>query len=93
MNNYLIETYINKLKKEDILNYARKQEIYLDKEEIDIIYNYIKYNYKKIIYNNPQDTLKEIKKEVKPITYNKIENLYIKFKDKIDIFIQNIREG
>ena len=36
--------------------------------------------------------LLEIKKIVKPLTYNKIENLYIKFKDKIDIFTKTIRE-
>ena len=29
----------------------------------------------------------------KTLTYNKIENLYIKFKDKIDMFTKNIREG
>ena len=93
MNIYMITEYINKLKKEDINNYAQKQGIKLDKEELDIVYNYIKTNYKTILYGNPKDILLEIKSKVKPITYNKIENLYIKFKDKIDIFTKNIREN
>lgn len=53
----------------------------------------LKKDYKTIIYGNPKDILNEIKFKVKPLTYNKIENLYIKFKDKIDMFTKNIREG
>ena len=60
---------------------------------IELIYDYIKKDYKTIIYGNPKDILNEIKFKVKPLTYNKIENLYIKFKDKIDMFTKNIREG
>ncbi len=91
MNIYLITEYIKRLKKSDIIYYAENQGITLDNEELDIIYDYIKNNYKTIIYGNPKEILEEIKYKVKPITYNKIENLYIKFKDKIDIFMQNIK--
>lgn len=42
MNIYLIEEYVNRMKKEDVNNFALKQGIILDKEELDIIYNYIK---------------------------------------------------
>ena len=93
MNIYLINEYVNRLKVSDITYYAQKQGILLDNEEIDIIYNYIKKDYKTIIYGNPKDILLEIKNKVKPLTYNKIENLYIRFKDKIDLFMQNIREN
>lgn len=93
MNIYLIEEYVNRLKKSDITYYAQKQGILLDNEEVNIIYNYIKKDYKTIIYGNPKDILLEIKNKVKPLTYNKIENLYIRFKDKIDLFMQNIREN
>mgnify|MGYP000667232756 CR=1 FL=1 len=61
MNIYMITEYINKLKKEDINNYAQKQGIKLDKEELDIVYNYIKTNYKNIIYYPIEKTLSEIK--------------------------------
>ena len=49
MNIYLIEEYVNRLKKSDITYYAQKQGILLDNEEVDIIYNYIKKDYKTII--------------------------------------------
>lgn len=93
MNIYLIQEYVNRLKKDDITSFALKQGIILDNEEIDIVYNYIKNNYKTIIYGNPKEILQEIKNKVKPLTYNKIENLYIRFKDKIDIFQKNIRDN
>ena len=93
MNIYLISEYVNRLRKSDIIYYAEKQGISLDKEEVELIYDYIKKDYKTIIYGNPRDILNEIKFKVKPLTYNKIENLYIKFKDKIDMFTKNIREG
>ena len=93
MNIYLIEEYVNRLKKEDISSFSLKQGIILDNDELDLLYTYIKSNYKTIIYGNPKDILLEIKSKVKPLTYNKIENLYINFKDKIDTFTRNIRNN
>ena len=88
----MITEYINKLKKEDINNYAQKQGIKLDKEELDIVYNYIKTNYKNIIYYPIENTLSEIKYKVKPLTYTKIEELITKYKNIIDNFTNKIRE-
>lgn len=92
MNIYLITEYVNRMTKEDINKYALKQGIILDNEELDLIYTYIKSNYKTILFGNPKDILEEIKVKVKPLTYSKIENLYMKFKDKIDTFTKQIRE-
>lgn len=91
MNIYLISEYVNRMQKQDVNNFALKQGITLDNEELDIIYNYIKNNYKTLIYGNPKVILEEIKHQVKPLTYNKIENLYMQFKDKIDNFTKNIK--
>lgn len=93
MNIYLIEDYVSRLKKSDVERFALKQGIVLDSEELDIVYDYIKRQYKTIIYGNPKDILLEIKGKVKPITYSKIENLYEKFKDKIELFAKTIRES
>lgn len=91
MNIYLISEYVNRMQKQDVNNFTIKQGITLDNEELDIIYNYIKNNYKTLIYGNPKVILEEIKYQVKPLTYNKIENLYMQFKDKIDNFTKNIK--
>lgn len=91
MNIYLIEEYISRIKKEDIYRFALKQGITLDYDEIEIIYNYIKKDYKKIIYGNSEDILLDAKKQMKPNTYKKMEEFYFKFKNKIEIFKKNIR--
>ena len=84
MNIYLINEYVNRLKKSDITYYAEKQGISLDKEETELIYNYIKKDYKTIIYGNVRGVLDEIKTKVKLNTYNKIENLYLRFKNYLN---------
>ena len=86
MNFYLISEYVNRLQLDDVNNFALKQGIILEDEELSIIFKYIKDNYKTILYGNPKEILLEIKDKVKPLTYSKIENLYIKFKDKLDLF-------
>ena len=93
MNIYLIEDYVRRLNIGDVEKFALKQGIVLDKEELTIVYEYIRREYKTFIYGNPKEILMDIKGKVKPITYTKIENLYIKFKDKIDMFTKIIRES
>ena len=93
MNIYLIEDYVRRLNIGDVERFALKQGIILDNEELTVVYEYIRKNYKTFIYGNPRDILMEIRGKVKPITYTKIENLYIKFKDKIDLFTKTIRNN
>lgn len=83
MNIYLISEYVKRLTKEDIIKFSTSQGIILDNQELDTIYTYIKKHYKTFIYGNPRPILDELKTKVKPMTYNKIENLYGQFKDKI----------
>ena len=49
MNIYLISEYVNRMQKQDVNNFAIKQGITLDNEELDIIYNYIKNNFVLVI--------------------------------------------
>ena len=46
MKKELLKTYINKLTKQDIINYINKANVEATPEEIDIIYNTIKMNTK-----------------------------------------------
>ena len=83
MNIFLLEQYISRIKKEDIFKFAEKEGVTLEEYELDIIYNHIKKDYKTVIFGNARSVLEEVKKEVKPITYSKIENLYERFKNRI----------
>ena len=93
MNIYFIEDYVKRLNIGDVEKFALKQGIILDKDELTIVYDYIRREYKTFIYGNPRDILMDIKGRVKPLTYTKIENLYMKFKDKIDLFTKTIRNN
>ena len=83
MNIFLVTEYVKRLRKEDINTFALKQGIILTEDEIDIIFDYIKKDYKTLIYGNPRPLLDEVRQKVRPLTYNKIENLYEQFKDKL----------
>jgi len=82
LNRLLIYEYINKLKKEDIINFSKTQGINLNNQEINIIYEYIKKDYKKI-FNNPEEVLNEAKLKLNNTTYLKLNELYINNKNKI----------
>lgn len=85
MNLFFIEKYIQKIKKEDIFNYANNQGINLTKTELDTLYNYLKFNYKIFLYNKETrpNLLTKLKSQVTSITAKKIDELYYQYKDKI----------
>ena len=72
MNIYLIREYVNRLRKEDVNNYALKQNIVLDNSEIDFIYSYIKNNYRKILSRDISLSLDEVKPKLRDSTYNNL---------------------
>lgn len=50
----MVEPYINKMSKEDINNFALNNNIRLNNNELDFIYNFIKNRYKDVL-NNPNN--------------------------------------
>lgn len=83
MNKLIIINYIKKLTKNDIINYCNNNSIPLTDDELDIIYYYIKNRYLEFLNGHDQEILDEIKYKVKSATYNKIIELYNKYKDKL----------
>ena len=80
--NYLIEAYVNKLTKQDILNFASKNNLNVTNEELDFVYNFIKYNYKTVLNNPNSFNLSNYKNNFSSENYNFINSLiskYIKF--------------
>ncbi len=75
----IIYEYIKRIKKEDIYNYGIKENIELDNKEIDIIYDYINNRYDDII-NDTDNILLEVKNKLNIKTYNKLLELYDKYK-------------
>ena len=86
MNKNVILNYISKINKTDIINYAQKQGIIINNNDVDIIYYYIKNKYNDFL-NNPQDILNEIQDNISNNIYLKLLELYEKYK----IFIDKIK--
>ncbi len=87
MNDFLIKQYVNNVTKKDIQSFANSYGIVLNDNEINIIYKHIKNNWRTILYGNPRGILDDIKNNVEPLTYSKIEELYTYFNEKIKNYL------
>lgn len=47
----IIERYMNKLTKDDVNNFARKNNVFLNEEELDFTYAFVKKNWQTVIAN------------------------------------------
>ena len=83
----LIQQYINRMTDQDIDTFAKSYGITLKEEEIKLIYEYIKKDWRTIVYGNPRPILDELKKKLEPVVYNKMETLYIEFKQKYEHYL------
>lgn len=76
----LIEHYINKLTKEDIIDFSIKNDIILNNDELIYLYKIIKEKYK-LLLNGDTSIFNEIKDNININAYNKIIELYNKYKN------------
>ncbi|MBE6149412.1 MAG: DUF2624 family protein [Firmicutes bacterium] len=82
MKEKLINEYINRLTINDINAFAIKNGVSLNEEELNIIYNHVKNNWRTIVFGNPREILNDLKNKINPFSYQKIESLYVYFKNK-----------
>ena len=82
MQEFLIKNYISRLTLKDIDEFAKKHGIELNDQELKLIEQHIRKDWRTIIYGNPRSILDNLKNKLKNNEYQKIENLYIEFKDK-----------
>ena len=71
----LLNNYVYRLKKEDIVNFAIKKNILLDKNELEVVYHNIKTRFKDI-YDDGLKVIEENKNSLKETTYRKLKELY-----------------
>ena len=71
----LLKNYVDRLKKEDIVNFAIRKNILLDKNELEVVYHNIKTRFKDI-YDDGLKVIEENKNSLKETTYRKLKELY-----------------
>lgn len=78
--NYIIKEYIKNITEKDIVNFAEKEGIKLLNDEVKIIYMYIK-NYWEVLLNQDSTFIfEELKEKLRKEPYEKIVELYNKYK-------------
>lgn len=82
MKERLIEQYVSRMTISDVSNFAVKNGIILNQDEVEMLYNKIVNNWKTIVFGNPRGLLDELKEKLDLQTYQKIENLYVFFKNR-----------
>ena len=78
----LINEYVNRITLEDVNNFALKNGIILKDKEVKVIYDHIKNNWRTIVFGNPRGILDDLKEKLDSTSYQKIESLYIYFKNR-----------
>ncbi len=84
MKKELLKSYINKLTKEDIINYLSKECIPASNEEIDMIYNAIKNDYNEILESDFNSYISNYKLTFNKALYEKIIEKYNEYKKFIE---------
>lgn len=78
----LISEYVNRMTLEDVNNFALKNGIILKDKEVKVIYDHIKNNWRTIVFGNPRGILDDLKEKLDSTSYQKVESLYIYFKNR-----------
>lgn len=76
----IIENYVSKLTKEDIIKYANKNNLTLSNNELNFIYNFIKDNYKDVMKNPNKYDISDYKSIFSEENYIFISNIINKYK-------------
>ncbi|MCI8445974.1 MAG: DUF2624 family protein [Bacilli bacterium] len=87
MKEQFIGNYVKKITKEDIVLFAKKNNIELDEKEVDILYEQLQKNWKVFLYENPTPIFKELKTKLNSDTYEKGVELFFSMKQKYQSFL------
>lgn len=82
MYEYLIGEYVKKISVNDIIYFGSRNNINVSIEDAKVLQHYLINNYKELISDNPNNILKEIKKKIDPVTYDRAYELYIMYRNK-----------
>ena len=80
--NSLIGQYVNKLTINNINDFALKNNINLNENELNILLNVAKNHYREVLNGNDLEVINYLKDNLSKDNYDKIISLYNKYKNK-----------
>lgn len=82
MYNKIIENYISKLTKDEVILYAFKNDIILNPNEADYLFNIIKNKYQILLSDNYEIIFKEANNYISKNNLKKLYNLFLDYRAK-----------
>ena len=82
-----IKEYIDALDKDKLNSILIKNNISLNSDELNIIYNYVKNDWYDFIYEDPTPILNDIENNINKDSYDKLFSAYKKAKEKYSIYL------
>lgn len=83
----LITQYVARMNLNDVYSFALEHGVTLTKEEAVLIYDTVQKDWRTIVHGNPRGILDQLKEKLQPFTYQKVEELYVHFKNKYQSFL------
>ena len=83
----IIEKYMNNLKLEDISSFANSKNCYLNQQELEFTYNFIKKNWKDVLQNPSLLDLNHYKKFYSEENFYKIKRIYNEYSQKFSTLL------
>lgn len=78
----LIKNKINNLTLDDLKILCNNNNINLNTQELNYLYNKLKKDWYSFLYNDPTSILSDIKDNINDNSYNKLLDLYYYYKDR-----------
>lgn len=87
MKELWIQNYIDKITKEDIIWFAKNNNIILQNNEVNILYQTLKKDWKVFLYGDPSSIWKELELKLSAENFEKGMNLFRVMKQKYQSFL------
>ena len=87
MNN-LVKGYVNNLTINNINDFGLKNNIKLEKKELNFLLELVKKDYQNIIDGNITDILVSLKENLSNENYDKVVNLYNEYREKYSPYLK-----
>jgi len=82
----IIKKYISMITIKDISDFGIKNDIYLNDDELEILYSVIKNNYD-VLVNDDKKVFNYLENKIKTDNLNKIKKLFYEYKEKYQNYL------
>ena len=83
----LIKEHVSKLTRNDVDKFAKDNNVILDSDELDVVYNVVKYKWRELIYGDYNSIFESNRSSINSESYNKIKDLFEFFRKKYQRFL------